>query len=67
MKHTDEIKKRLAANEAWLLSVLGDGKLKKIGEQMAEIVRQHDLQKSPIVCRRLFSYLSDVIEGWNSV
>lgn len=62
-----ECSTRDADTEAWLLSVLGEDELKEIGEQMAEIVRQHDLQKSPIVCRKLFSYLSDVIDGWNSV
>ena len=53
--------------EAELLILLGEEKLKNIGEQIAEIVRQHGLQKSPDVCRKLFSYLSDVIEGWNCV
>lgn len=53
--------------EAELLSLLGEERLKKIGEQFAEIVRQHDLQKLPDVCRKLFSYMSDVIDNWNCV
>ena len=50
-----------------LISILGADELKSIGEQIAEIVRQHGLQKSPDTCRRLFNYLSDVIDGWNRV
>ena len=53
--------------EIELLSLLGEETLKEIGEQLAEIVRQHDLQKSPDVCRKLFSYLADVVDGWNSL
>ena len=53
--------------EEILIQVLGEVELKEIGEQIAEIVRQHDLQKSPDICRKLFSYLSDVIDGWNCV
>lgn len=54
-------------NERSLLAVLGDCELRRIGEQIAEIVRQHDLQQSPDVCKMLFSYMSGVIEGWNCV
>lgn len=53
--------------EKELLDLLGEEQLKCIGEQIAEIVRQHDLQNSPGTCRKLFSYLSDVIDGWNCV
>lgn len=57
----------MPALEAELLDLLGEERLKCIGEEIAEIVRQHGLQKSPDICRKLFSYLSDVIEGWNCV
>lgn len=56
-----------AEEEMTLLLVLGEKRLKEIGEQIAEIVRQHDLQKSPDLCRLLFSYVSNVIDGWNCV
>lgn len=51
--------------EEELVALLGPDKLKNIGEQLAEIVRQHNLQKSPDVCRKLFNYFSDVTDGWN--
>ena len=53
--------------EADLINLLGEERLKNIGEQIAEIVRAYGLQKSPAVCRKLFSYLSDVIDNWNWV
>jgi hypothetical protein len=53
--------------ECELSDALGEAQLKDIGEQIAEIVRQHGLQKSPDVCKKLFTYLSDVIFGWNCV
>lgn len=53
--------------EQELISLLGEEKLKSIGEQIAEIVRQHGLHKSPDICRKLFSYLADVIDRWNCV
>lgn len=53
--------------EMALLQALGEEGLKEIGGQIAEIVRQHGLQKSPDLCRMLFSYMSDVIDGWNRV
>lgn len=53
--------------ETDLVKTLGEDQLKSIGEQIAEIVRKHGLQNSPDICRKLFSYLSDVIDGWNCV
>ena len=53
--------------EQELLDLLGEEKLRHIGEELAEIVRQHNLHKSPAICRALFSYFSDVINGWNCV
>ena len=53
--------------EQELIAILGPEKLKDIGEQLAEIVRQHNLQKSPDVCRKLFDYFSNVIDAWNCV
>lgn len=51
--------------EQELIAILGEDELKNIGEQLARIVREHGLQKSPDICRKLFSYFSDVIDGWN--
>ena len=53
--------------EKELSQFLGQEELKNIGEQIADIIQQHNLQKSPDVCRQLFTYLSNVIDGWNSV
>lgn len=54
-------------NERELVKLLGESELKDIGEQFAEVVRQHGLQKSPDVCRKLFRYMADVVAGWNCV
>lgn len=54
-------------NERELVKLLGESELKDIGEQLAEVVRQHGLQKSPDVCRKLFRYMADVVDGWNCV
>ena len=48
-----------------LIALLGAEKLKNIGEQFAEIVQQHNLHRSPDVCRKLLDYFSDVITVWN--
>lgn len=56
-----------ATKEETLIQTLGEAELREIGEQIVEIVRQHGLQKSPDTCKKLFSYLSDVIDGWNCV
>lgn len=40
--------------------------LKEIGEEIAEIVRQHGLQFSPEKCSELFTYMIGVVEDWNS-
>ncbi len=53
--------------EQLLFESVGAEKLKIIGEQIVEIVREHELHKSPDVCQMLFRYLSSVIEGWNCV
>lgn len=53
--------------ERELIELLGEDQLKNIGEQLADIVRKYGLQKSPDVCRKLFYYMSDVIDGWNPV
>lgn len=58
--------RKIKNDETELISILGADKLKSIGEQIVEIVRQHGLQKSPDTCRKLFNYLSDVIDGWNT-
>lgn len=53
--------------ETELLQLLSEETLKEIGEHLADIVRQYDLQRSPDVCRKLFSYMADVVESWNCV
>lgn len=53
--------------EQELINLLGEENLKCIGEQIAEIVRQHGLHKSPTICRKLLSYMADVIDRWNCV
>lgn len=53
--------------EKYLISALGEESLKNIVEQIAEVVRQHGLQKYPDVCRKLFYYMADVVDGWNRV
>lgn len=53
--------------EKQLCKEIGEDALKEIGEEIAEVIRQHDLQLRPDVCRKLFNYLSDVIDGWNCV
>lgn len=50
--------------ELKLAAVLGDEELKSIGEAIADIVRQHNLQDSPEVCKWLFAYILDIIDGW---
>lgn len=52
------------ALERELVALLGEDELKSIGEQIADVVRTHDLQQSPDVCRKLFRHMSDVIDGW---
>ena len=64
---TQQEVREIQNGEVELISILGADELKSIGEQIAEIVRQHGLQKSPDTCRKLFTYLSDVIDGWNCV
>ncbi len=51
--------------EKELLQQLGADNVKNIGEEIAEIIRKYNLQNSPNVCRKLFCYLSKVIDGWN--
>lgn len=53
--------------EVELMKHLTPEELQSIGENIAEVIRQHHLQRSPDVCRKLFSYLSDVIDSWNLV
>lgn len=53
--------------EQQLITILGADELKSIGEQLAEVVRQHGLQHDPDTCKLLFSYMGLVIVGWNCV
>lgn len=55
------------ALELELVSELGTERLKEIGEDIAEIIRQNKLQHKPTLCKKLFAYVSCVIDGWNCV
>lgn len=45
----------------------GDDKFKEICQDIAEVIRQNKLQHKPDLCRKIFTYLSFVVEGWNCV
>ena len=51
--------------ERLLVETLGEPKLKKVCEDLAEVIRKHELNKKPVICRYLFSYMSEVVSGWN--
>ena len=51
--------------ERLLVESLGEPKLKKVCEEIAEVIRKNELNKKPVLCRYLFSYMADVISGWN--
>lgn len=55
------------ALERELISDLGTEKLKEIGQDIAEIIRKNKLQNRPVLCKKLFTYVSCVIDGWNCV
>lgn len=50
-----------------ILPSFDNDELKEIGEELAEVIRIHGLQNSPQKCRELFSYMSDVVDGWNCI
>lgn len=54
----------MTTQEKQLLSILGPDGLKSIGEDIAEIVRQHNLQNDPDTCKELFDYMANVVRGW---
>ncbi len=49
--------------EEYLIHLIGEEELKDIRDEIARIIRQHDLEYSPTVCRQLLSYLSTTIDG----
>lgn len=51
--------------ERLLVESLGEPKLKKVCEEISEVIRKNELNKKPVLCRYLFSYMADVISGWN--
>lgn len=55
------------AVEQELIDALGEETLQNIGQDMAEIIRKNKLQHSPALCRKLFYWLSGVVDGWNCV
>lgn len=57
----------MVAQEQRLIELLGEADLKEICEELAEVVRKHNLHKRPYICSKLFSYMSSVIKGWNCV
>lgn len=50
-----------------LADELGEEKLDAIGKDLALLLRNHGLHRSPDVCEVLFFYMADVVKGWNSV
>lgn len=50
--------------EQQLVAILGADELKSIGEQLADVVRKHNLQHDPDTCKLLFIYMGLTIEGW---
>lgn len=51
--------------EIVLIDLLGEENLKNICQDMAEVIRRHELHQSPSTCEILFRYMSSVVEGWN--
>lgn len=56
-----------AKDEAVLVDLLGEEKLRAVCCDMAETIRKHGLTQSPATCEILFRYMSDVVNGWNCV
>lgn len=50
-----------------LADELGDSRAKKICEDLALVLANHDLVHSPDLCKALFYHMITVTEGWNSV
>lgn len=48
-------------------SELSEGRAREIIEDMALLLAQHGLTRNPALCDKLFSYMSTVVSGWNSL
>ena len=46
-------------------SELGEEEAKRIIEDIAQLLAQHELTRNPALCDKLFSYMSAVVSGWN--
>lgn len=48
-------------------SELGEEEAKRIIEDIAQLLAQHELTRNPALCDKLFRYMSAVVSGWNSL
>lgn len=46
-------------------SELGEEEAKRIIEDIAQLLAQHELTRNPALCDKLFRYMSAVVSGWN--
>ena len=46
---------------------LGEEKLSEVCRDLAVLLKNHGIHRSPDVCEVLFFYMADVVKGWNSV
>ena len=53
--------------EEKLIQLIGSETLKKIGEQIATILRENGLHRSPEICTDLFHYMDSVVRRWNEL
>lgn len=51
----------------YIADELGDCEAKKICEDIAMVLANHHLVRSPELCKALFYHMISVTEGWNSV
>ncbi len=47
-------------------SELGEEEAKRIIEDIAQLLAQHELTRNPALCDKLFRYMSAVVSGWDS-
>lgn len=46
-------------------SELGEEEARRIIEDIAQLLAQHELTRNPALCDKLFRYMSAVVSGWN--
>lgn len=44
---------------------LGAERTKHVIEDLALVIAQNELTRSPELCRKIFRYMSEVVTGWN--